>query len=282
MRTTYRILVSTLIAIVILAISNMVTTAQAQEEAPLTLGIHPYLPEHDLQARFAPLAEYLSRQLNRKVIIKISRSYDSHIENAGNNHYDISYIGPASYINLTKSYPQPRLLGRLEVNGKPYFNGYIITRSDSGIDNLAQLKGKRFAFGSPNSTMSYLVPKYMLEQAGVPLESLGNYEFQGDHKNVALGVLLGEFDAGAVKEEIYFEFRDKGIKAIGKSPDISEHLFIASSNLSIDLVKKIQAILFSLSTTDDGMTVLHAIKPSVTGIVPVHNNDYNVLRQIIK
>lgn len=68
------------------------------------------------------------------------------------------------------------------------------------------------AFGDPESTMSHLVPRFMLWRVGVTGEVLADYQFLSNHTNVALGVLVGDFDAGAVKEEVFYEFEPKGLK----------------------------------------------------------------------
>jgi phosphonate transport system substrate-binding protein len=214
--------------------------------------------------------------------LSISKDYETHIENIGNKLFDIAYLGPSSYVGLINKYGPHPLLARLEIKGKPYFNGYIVAKKGSNTKELRQLKGKRFAFGSPHSTMSYLVPRYMLREQGVSLESLSDYKFQGNHRNVALSVLLGEFDAGAVKEEVYFKFKEKGLHQIAISPPISEHLFVCRQGLPIKLHKLAQDAMYKLSNTDEGRQVLISIKKGVSGLVPVSDNDYDNLRVIMR
>lgn len=281
MKSFHKKLLSLSIVIALLLVAPVIIRPAFAEDSTLILGVHPYLPEEVLQARFKPLAEYLSHELNRPVIIKVSRSYQSHIENIGNRHYDISFMGPASYVTLSKQYDKPLLIGRIQVNGKSYFNGYIVTRKNSGISTLEQLKDRSFAFGSPNSTMSYLVPKYMLEKAGIKLDQLSNYEFLGDHKNVALSVLLGKFDAGAVKEEVYFDFKQRGLVHIAKTPNIPEHLFVAKGGMSDTLYNKVKNLFSSLNYSEEGLSILKSIKSSVSGIEEAKDSDYNILRMMI-
>lgn len=96
-------------------------TRQVETVAPLTLGIYPYLPENELRKRFTPLAEYLAGQLNTRVLIQMSKDYESHIERVGSNSYDIAYIGPSSYVAVVNKYGKQKILARLEVQGKPVF-----------------------------------------------------------------------------------------------------------------------------------------------------------------
>lgn len=248
----------------------------------LRFGVHPYLSTVEIKHRFTPLVTYLTRELETPVTLQISKDYESHITLTGTNSLDISYLGPSSYVTLTQRYGKRPILGRLEVNGKPFFHGYIITRNNSGIDSLQALLGKRFAFTSSGSTMGYRVPKYILHRAGIELEQLGEQKFLGNHDNVALGVLVGDFDAGAVKEEVYAKYRDKGLRKLAKSADISEHLFVCSAHMPVEKIKKIRQALYKLSETAAGIHILHSIKPTVTNIVPGVDKNYHSLRQIMK
>lgn len=273
-----------LVMLLVLQLWVVSSSAQAttEPEAVLIMGIHPYLPRNELKRRFTPLLNYLSSQLSRPIELHISKDYESHIENIGNKLFDIAYVGPSGYVKLVNKYGKHGLLARLEIKGKPSFNGYIVTRQDSNIHELKQLTGRKFAFGSPHSTMSYLVPRHMLREAGVGLDSLDDYKFQGNHRNVALGVLLGEFDAGAVKEEVYFKFKQKGLRQVAISPPISEHVFVCRKKFSLQLHKQIQDAMYKLSKTDEGRQILTAIKPGVSGLVPVNDKDYDNLRRIMR
>lgn len=251
-------------------------------EEPLKLGVHPYLPATELVKRFRPLAEYLERKTGRRVEVVISNDYEHHIYLVGHDRFDISYMGPASYVMMVERYGKKPLLARQEVKGKPVFRGVIITRDDSPIRKLSDLRGKRFAFGDPDSTMSHLVPRYMLIKAGIGVKDLGGHEFLRGHHNVALGVLVGDFDAGAVKEEVFYEYKDRGLRALEWTPEISEHLFVASKNLPAGMVKALRDAMLALKEEPEGKVIMSSIKAEVTAFDPVRDRHYATLRRIIK
>ncbi|MGD8312623.1 MAG: PhnD/SsuA/transferrin family substrate-binding protein, partial [Gammaproteobacteria bacterium] len=199
----------------------------------------------------------------------------------GRDEVDIAFMGPALYVALVDKYGPKPLLARLEIEGDPVFRGKIITLKDSPITSLAELKGKHFAFGDPESTMSHLVPRFMLREAGVGLEDLAEYRFLGNHTNVALGVLAGDFDAGAVKEEVFREFEQRGLQALATTPAFSEHLFVARSTLPAQTVATLREALYRLRDTPEGRIILAGIKDRLTGMVPVEDSDYDNLREIL-
>ena len=180
------------------------SAGQVQANDQLTLWVHPYLPATEVITKFSPLADYLSKECGQSIKIKVSKTYDSHVKRVGENQMDLAYMGPGPYVKMTHTYGRKQILACLEVNGKPFFHGMIITRQKSTFKTLQDLQGKRFAFGDPNSTMSYLMPRSMLRQAGVDLGDLENYGFLGSHNNVALAVLGGYYDAGGVKKRVCF------------------------------------------------------------------------------
>lgn len=264
----------------VFCILSPATSAHAAEG--LTLWIHPYLPATELIDRFSPLAQYLSEKLDRPVSIRIQQSYQAHLDFVGRDQADIAYVGPVSYLRITEQYGPKPLLAKLEVNGAPFFHGMIITRVDSGIHALSDLAGKSFAFGDPNSTMAHIVPRAMLHNAGIPVESLGKHDFLTSHHDVALGVLGGYFDAGAVKEEVYYEFEKKGLKMVAQSPPIPEHLFVARASLPRELVEEIRLLLVSIGQSPDKTAILRSIKADVTNLLPVIDQDYDTLRRLVQ
>jgi phosphonate transport system substrate-binding protein len=259
----------------------ILTPVQAADEE-LILGVHPYLHATTLMERFTPLADHLGRTLGVPVRVKVGSSYSDHIAAAGHGKVDIAFMGPAPYVRLVERFGPRPLLGRLSFNGSTYFQGVIAVPVASDVRSLSDISGKNFAFGDPESTMSTLVPTYMLQSAGVKISDLGGYAHLENHHNVVLGVLLGKYDAGAMKAEVFHAYRERGLKALAWSPEISSHLFVASPALSEELVGKLQRAMWDLHYTPEGRQILNAIKKGTTALVPVQDSDYANLREILR
>ncbi len=267
------------LAALLLLLSWIAGTSHAQQS--LILGVHPFLNEAELIDRFNPLAQYLSQRLNRQVEVRVGRDYQDHMQAIGRNNIDIAYLGPAVYVKATRIYGPKPLLARLEADGKPTFQGHIIAHRSSGLRGLAELKNHYFAFGDPNSTMSSLIPRAMLRQQGVSINDLSGYRHYDGHNNVALAVLSGEADAGAVKEEVFRHYQAQGLRSLQATPAISEHLFVARANLDPRLVAAISELMLNLRAPADVERVLKPIKSTATGLVRVSDRDYDNLRQIM-
>ncbi|UCD34825.1 MAG: phosphate/phosphite/phosphonate ABC transporter substrate-binding protein [Nitrospiraceae bacterium] len=249
---------------------------------PLIFAVHPYLPATEVLQRFSPLADYLGRYIGRPVRIRVSTSYEDHVALFGEGEADIAYMGSASYVKMVKRYGVRPLLARIQTYGTPTFQGIIIVRDESGLLVAKDLKGRRFAFGDPDSTMSCLVPMYMLREQGVALEDFASYKFLSNHGNVALGVLSGDFDAGAVREEIFYRYEKRGLRELLRTPPVSEYLFVADSSLLPDTVEILREALLGLAEKEEGHSVMKSLSSSITGMVPVQDRDYDDLRRILE
>jgi phosphonate transport system substrate-binding protein len=248
----------------------------------LILAVHPYLPAAEILSRFTPLADALAAGIGRPVVVRVGASYDEHIDAIGSDSVDIAYLGSAAYVTLVDKFGAKPLLGRQVVDGDPMLHGEIIVRQDSTIQSLQDLRGARFAFGDPRSTTGHVIPAAMLRRAGVPESALGSVKFLGSHKNVALAVLAGDYDAGAVKEEVFAEFAPRGLRSIALEVPVPDYVIVTSRKLPAPLVDLLRHTLLSLGNTPEGRAAIGAIEPGLGTFVAARDSDYDTLRVLMR
>ncbi len=256
--------------------------APAAGAAPLRFEVNPFIGALELERRFSPLVRYLEGQIGVPIELRISPDYESHIEAVGSGEVDIAFLGPRPYVELTARYGAFPLLARYEIDGKGFYHGVIVVPAKSDLQRLTDLRGRRFAFGDHHSTMSTLVPHYLLLQAGIHEEDLGEAAYLNNHENIALGVLMGRFDAGAMMESVYQSYRGRGLRILERSPPFSEHLLVAAQGTDPQRVAALRRALFALGATPEGAAILHGLKPSLTAFGPVEDRDYDGLREILR
>jgi phosphonate transport system substrate-binding protein len=172
-------------------------------------------------------------------------------------------------------------LVRQEVDGQPLLKGEIIVRQDSPLKSLSELKGKSFIFADINSTMGSVLPQIILVQAGVPLNSLASYKYIEGHENVALAVLAGDYDAGAVKEETFEKYAPRGLRSLAHLPSVYDHVFVTSAKLPAELVGTLRSALLKLNNLPEGRSVMASIHPRMTALVAPLDSEYDHLRAIM-
>ncbi|MDY0291730.1 MAG: phosphate/phosphite/phosphonate ABC transporter substrate-binding protein [Desulfuromonadaceae bacterium] len=256
-------------------------SAPPLEARELTFGVHPFLSAVELQARFNPLLKYVQTRIGWPVKLQISSSYAELVEKCVAAEVDFAFMGPSSYIQARQRNPHLQLLGVAE-SEIPGLRGVIIVRTDSPLQQLAELKHKRVAFAAPDSTMGFQVPAYLLMQQGVCLVDLDAYSFVGNHQNVAYAVLAGRFDAGAVKYEVYEEMQNLGLRILLRLPDVVDHPFVATPRLEARMVGRIQTVLQEMHNNEEGKKILTKLRADMVKIAPSHDADFAKLRTYVQ
>ncbi|WP_078120152.1 phosphate/phosphite/phosphonate ABC transporter substrate-binding protein [Thiosocius teredinicola] len=256
-------------------------SAASPSKKSLIIGVHPFLPYADLQGRFQPLAHYLAEELDRPVHVRIGRDYEEHLVEIGKDAIDIAFLGPVSYIEMVKRFGRKPLLAQMSHQGIPSMKGHIIVPTSSHLGGIRDLKGKSFAFSDPYSTMGTVIPSAALADQGVRLKDLSGYTHYRGYTNVALAVLSGHNDAGAVNDTTYHEFAPLGIRSLATLPDAPEHLFVARSDMPPALVEKLRELLLGLQYSYRGRMALRAINSHATGLVAASDERFDKLRQLL-
>jgi phosphonate transport system substrate-binding protein len=91
------------------------------------------------------------------------------------------------------------VLVKTNLDGSFTYHSIGIARADSGIASLADMEGKVFGFGDPNSTSGYLIPLVEIPAPATPMEPgefFGDVVFTGGHEQTILAVANGDVDAG--------------------------------------------------------------------------------------
>ncbi len=250
------------------------------QEAEIIFAVHSYASPIELSRSFSPLIEYLSKSINRKIVLKSSVNYEKNIDLVGKDEVDIAFIGPAGYVTMVELYGKKKLICCLATDGTADYRGYIITHKDNPATCLKDLQGKSFASSSRKSTMSYVVPRFMFVQAGLsfPDEQL---RIVGSHNNVALNVLARDINAGAIREKTYRKYKDRDLKIIAITPGVCEHPILATNKLDTETFKKIKDAIFSIKKVEDVQRILKPVKESISKLLSVKDSDYDPLRKMI-
>lgn len=128
----------------------------------------------------------------------------------------------------------------------------IITRPDSGITTLAELRGRTLAFTQPTSNSGYKAPTLLLEREG-GLREGRDYQaaFSGKHDNSVLGVVNGDYEAAAVANSVLRRMLARGVVredqlvTVYRSETFPTTAYGHAHNLEPALAARIQEAFFS-------------------------------------
>lgn len=226
---------------------------------------------------FTPLSNFLGGVLGRRFWIRLGHDYDGAIEDAGCGRALLSYQTPSTYIEAHEKYGVEALAIPLQED-KPFYRSAVVVREDSGINRIADLKGRKFAFGDAKSTGSKAMPESMLKAAGIMLDDLSEHSFVGSHDNVAKAVLNKDAEGGGLMLSVAEDYAGKGLKIIGISDEIPQFPVCASPDLSKSDKRRVVEALVNLKDEH----ILKALGSKVTGFAPIKDSDYDGVRAMLE
>jgi len=228
-----------------------------------------------LQQKLSPFVAYLEAKTGLKVQLSAGHDYQDAIDKISEESFDIAFLGPVPYIKAKEKNPALEIVATLNNAHSEDFESVIFVKEGSPVTSLQELKGKTFAFGSKESTLSYYVPMYLLKQENVDT-ALKRFDFLGRHDRVAQYVIMGKYDAGSIKNSVARKYAPY-IRVIKRSKQYENFLFVASSHLDKTLFEKIRHAILSLKDT----TILQGFDNKASGFTLKEDKDYDALRKLV-
>lgn len=225
----------------ILALCIFASTSCALADT-VKLGIFPSTDPAKLQQVMEVLATYLHEKTGDNVTIVVARDYDELLQRLGDHSIDLAWINTLNYIRAKNDLPTIQYVTTyVEKNEEtgvalPFYQSYIVTLNDSGIENLDQARNKRFAFTDPGSTSGYAYPHMLLHNMGIcPNDYFKKVFFLKKHDRVVQALLAGSIDLGAMSDGTYFTATRKNgdrFTILAKSDPIPLDAIVADTELS--------------------------------------------------
>jgi phosphonate transport system substrate-binding protein len=213
---------------------------------------------------------------------------------------DAAWLGASGYAKTFLSDPEAVEPILVKVNNDGGYGYYSIgfARKDSGIASLADMKGKVFGFGDPNSTSGFLIPSIEIPQATGATMTSGDYfgevKFTGGHEQPIVAVNNGAVDGGVTWADGLGEWEDgfssgalrKAVDAglvdmndlvqIWQSKPIPEGPFVVRKELPADVKVKFTGLLASLKSMDEECAY-GVLQGDAKGFMPITHDAYEVI-----
>lgn len=168
---------------------------------PKTLRVSaiPDVAPADAPKIYDPIMAYLGKELGIEVKFNAVTDYPATVSGLAAKQLDLVWYG--GYTSVQAAAESKGNIERLVMRAEDKeFKSVFVSRPDAGFKSLADLKGKKFTFGSTNSTSGHLMPRIFLMQAKIDPEKDfdGGPAFQKNHDMTAQAVEAGTVDAGAL------------------------------------------------------------------------------------
>lgn len=255
----------------------------AQQPTHVTLGVYSFKQPTEVVRDFAAATDELgvamTRELGRPVAVhlRVFKTYDECLDKFVAGDVDLVRFGPASYVLAKARNPKVQLLVAEQEDGKKRCHGVIAVRNDSPVRSLAELKGKKFAFGDENSTIGRYLSQAELVKQGVYGNDLAEFRYLDRHDKVFKAVEVGDYDAGAMHIATFEDLNgDKvRLREIARFENVGKP-WVARAGLDEALVVALRRSLLGMTSE----APLKALK--VHGFSPTTDDDFKLVRTGMK
>ncbi|VAW60268.1 ABC transporter, substrate-binding protein (cluster 12, methionine/phosphonates) [hydrothermal vent metagenome] len=248
------------------------------EEKPIKFGSVAMDVPSVMHRRLTPLTKYLSDKLGQPVSLKLAKGMPEAIKDLSTGKVDLAYLTPVAYIH-SNAQGNTQLIAKMKTKGKASFKLMIVVKENSPIKTIEDIVGRTFAFGDKAA----LLQRAVVVGAGLPLKKLGSYGFLKHYDNIVRAVLLGEFDAGILKDTKAYKWQKKGIRIIYSSPDLPPYNIAASSNVSAEMQAILKKAFLDLNIeSPEHKRVIHALDKKYDGFADATDADYDIVRKLVK
>jgi phosphonate transport system substrate-binding protein len=288
MRRTSLLLVELALLAAALGCGGGTGTGQAPQ-ARLRFTAIPDQNTTELQEKFQPLAEHLSRELGVGVEYVAARDYQASVEMFKNGDVQLAWFGGLTGVQARSAVPGARAIAQGEED--PHYYSYFIAHRDTGLEPADELPadlGKyKFTFGSESSTSGRLMPEYFLRQhtGRGPMELFEHpVGFSGSHDKTVELVESGQYEIGAVNFKVYDQRVASGVtdpeicRVIWTSPEYADYNWTVRPDLDDALgagfADRLQAALVAI----DDPRLLAALPRQ--RLIPASNDDFEGIRVV--
>jgi len=285
-----RLLVLTIVTALAAGCGGTANTAPAEPavKQELVMGFVPSQTSSVVQTNADVLGKYLSDKTGYHITPRVLTSYAAVTEGMTSDNVDIGWVGPLDYV-IAHKINQAEAVTKSVRNGKPSYLAFVIVNKASNINSIADLKGKKFAFGDPLSTSSNLYPRYLMKKNGLNPDSDVKGVSIANQTQIAVNVCQGAVDAGAIYDDAR---KNKG--ADTSCPGIMDKTTVLATSdpipgdpqmirhdMNSGQKKKLKDAMIAMGTDPTIGAALKALY-TIDSLVPAQDSDYDVIRDIVR
>lgn len=272
-----------LIGVLALALSGCGQPKLGTEKNPIVMSFVPSGDTQEIIASGDKLAEMISEKTGLVVKAEVGTDFAATREAMGAGKAQIGWLNTFNYVLAHEKYGVE--VGLVTVRfGLSTYKGQINVRADSGIETMADLKGKVMCWVDPNSTSGYIIPRITLKANGVdPDTDFAQTIEAGSHNNVVAQVYNGDCDAGATyadaRSSIEKDFPDVKEKVIvlAETTDIPNDSVSFIKELPAETRDKIINALLEIAASEEGQAALQSLY-SIAGLEKQDDSFYDAFR----
>jgi phosphonate transport system substrate-binding protein len=241
------------VPVLILALAAPMAAA-ADFVMSVTEGITYYQTNKEIQARFAPIADLISKAIKRPVRVVVVSAYNDVREGLDKQEYDLSFIHPAHVALAAIKSGKYRSIAW--TTGFTDYSVMLLTNKDQPIAKLDDLRGRTIVSPDPDSITAWMLRAMLRDQKLKPDTDLKIITTRYQDA-VPFYITYGFAQVGATAAKgVAKDWTDKGGKVALSSRPVPIKQWIVSTKVPSDDVDKIKNALLTAAQNDAGKQAL--------------------------
>jgi len=224
---------------------NIKTESEQLLGKPIIIGILSEDSPQSIYEKFYPLQKSIEKSLKKPVSIEIAKDFANLEKKIKENRVNLLIVNPATYCELKWSMKNNISPLVKPEGGIAETRSVFITKEGKNIDKIFDSLGKKLALGDEKSSFSYLIPLSMLKDVDISLKDFKSVDMLQKEQRIALSVLIGDYDIGAVSEMTANRYLKDGLKIIRYSEPTPRFLIAYLNNFETEEIEKIKSSLLN-------------------------------------
>jgi ABC-type phosphate/phosphonate transport system substrate-binding protein len=235
----------------------------------ITEGITYYQTNKEIQARFAPLADLISKALKRPVHVVVVSAYNEAREGLDKQEYDLAFIHPA-HVALA-AIKSGKYHSVAWTTGFTDYSVMLLANKDASFARLEDLRSRTIVSPDPDSITAWMLRAMLRDQKLTPGDDIKVITTRYQDA-VPFYVTYGFAQVGATAaKSVAKDWTDKGGKVVLSSRPVPIKQWIVSSKVSADDVDKVRGVLLGAAQNDAGRQALGTL--GYKGFVATNHDD---------
>lgn len=214
---------------------------------------------------YKDVMDYISKKLNVRIEFKQRKTYREVNELLAENKLDFAFICTGAYLEAINKIPIELLVVPV-VEGKPYYQAYIIVNKETNINSFDELKNKSFAFTDPLSNTGFNYVVNLLKDKGTTPEKYFSKTIFTYAHDYSIQAVKRKLVDGATIDGLVFEYlkhfqpeKIEGINVIHKSKYFGIPPFVVQKNLDPVLKENLRKVMLQMHLDEEGRKLLNKI-----------------------
>ena len=246
-------------------------TATASAKQNLVLGVNGGANPATMLEEMAAVVRHVNTSPNIHIEMKSYPSHDALYAGLAKSEVDLAFLGAVKYVQA-----HYELQAEAMVSEGGMIRSAIVVAPGSPVRKVADLRGKKFAFGYQDSTTTHLIPALLLSKSGIKDGDVKATFAGHDPHKIVEAMLKGQYDACAMSDYMMKQYGSR-VRVVEWSDQFPGPPIVARKGLSTAVQTEVRRMFLSYKPSAEARKQHFG-----TGAIATTDESFNKIRFLCK